>query len=249
MRKLAPTLLLSALLFFTGTVQAVDVRESASLNYDALLIADSQPPADKMAGYKELKKIIAGKASFLFQKYLGESYWTKKVAPILLNSLYSTVVANASGQLNLKSPSSVLDHTANRLAASGKEELTTLSREKLPDLPLVGNMVGDLAESQHISLRSGKVNYRMKMRKRFAPAFKLGQFSFSGGTEAYLVGTSFSKKSVASIGYKDEDNSYRVQLHGNNVRFDADLSPVNLRLDWNPEIIKFNLNLNVGSWL
>ncbi len=87
------------------------------------------------------------------------------------------------------------------------------------------------------------------MRKRLAPEFKVGQYSLSGGTEAYLDGTSLSMKSVASIGYKGLDSSYRVQLHGRNVRFDVSWSPIDLRLDWNPQVVKFVLNLDLGSWL
>jgi len=133
--------------------------------------------------------------------------------------------------------------------ASGKKQLATLSHVNLPDLPVVGNLAEDLAKSQNLNFNGGRVSYRMRMRKRLAPGFKMGQFSFSGGTEAYLDGTALSRKAVASIGYKGLDSSYRVQLYGGNVRFDVNWSPVDLRLDWSPHVVKFVLNLDLGSWL
>jgi hypothetical protein len=206
-----------------------DLREPFSLSYDPLSVTSFKPSPDKVTGYKEMKKLISGKTSDFLEKRLGGSYWTKTLAPIVLDSLYSTVVASASGQLSLKDPSSILDETANRLVASGKKQLASVS--------------------QQLNFNGGRVSYRMKMRKRLAPEFKVGQYSLSGGTEAYLDGTSLSMKSVASIGYKGLDSSYRVQLDGRNVRFDVSWSPIDLRLDWNPQVVKFVLNLDLGSWL
>jgi hypothetical protein len=226
-----------------------DLGETSNITLDPLTIASAQPPPDKMTGYREMKKLLTGKTSGFLQKFLGESYWTKTIAPIVLDSLYSTVAASATGHLRMKDSSTVLENTANRFAITGKKELSALSQEKLPELPVVGNLVHDLAESQSLSLRQGNIHYRMRMKKRLAPEFKVGQFAFSGGTEAYLDGLDFSRKSVASIGYEGLGSSYRVQLYGKDVRFDVSFSPVDLRLDWNPDVIKFNLNLNVGSWL
>lgn len=226
-----------------------DLREPFSLSYDPLSVTSFKPSPDKVTGYKEMKKLISGKTSDFLEKRLGGSYWTKTLAPIVLDSLYSTVVASASGQLSLKDPSSILDETANRLVASGKKQLASVSHENLPDLPVISNLAEDLTNSQQLNFNGGRVSYRMKMRKRLAPEFKVGQYSLSGGTEAYLDGTSLSMKSVASIGYKGLDSSYRVQLDGRNVRFDVSWSPIDLRLDWNPQVVKFVLNLDLGSWL
>jgi len=204
---------------------------------------------DRISGYEEMKEVLAGRASEFLEEHLGESYWTKKVAPLVLDSLYSAVAASTSGGLTLEHPSFLLDETANRLVLKGKEQLAALSEENLPDLPVVGNLVEDLAKSQHLRLRNGSVDYRMRMRKRLAPEFKLGSFSMSGGTEAFINGKTISRKSVASIGYQGEESSYRVQLYGRNLRFDIRRSCLDLRLDWNPQVIKFNLNLDLGSWL
>jgi hypothetical protein len=226
-----------------------DLREPASLGFDPLSVSSIQPRVDKMSGYREMKKLIMGKGSRFLQESLGTSYWTEEIAPIVLDSLYSSVEADASGHLKMRGPSSLLDDTANRLAFTGKKELSTFSKENFPELPVVGNLVQDLAESQNLSLHRGSFRYRMKMRKRLAPEFRIGEFSISGGTEAYIDGLDFSRKSVASIGYEGLDSSYQVQLRGRNVRFNVNFSAVDLRLDWNSNAVKFNLNLNVGSWL
>jgi hypothetical protein len=226
-----------------------DLREPFSLSYDSLSVKSFQPPPDRAAGYKEMRKVIAGKATDFLEDHLGENYWTKEVAPIVLDSVYATVEASASGHLSLRSPSSILDETANRFASKGKKQLAALSQANLPNLPVIGNVVTDLTESQNLNFKGGKVSYRMKMRKRLAPEFKIGQFSLSGGTEAYLDGRSLSRKSVASIGYKGLDSSYRVQVQDDSVQFDVSRFPVDLRLDWNPRVVKFHLNLDIGNWL
>jgi len=226
-----------------------DLREPLSNRYDALALKSFKPPPDRVKGFKEMKDLFAGRVSDFLESCLGENYWTKEVAPIVLDSLYSTVAASSSGHLSLRNPSSILDGTANRFAAKGKKRLTELSKTNAPSLPVVGNLVEDLTESQNLKFKGGRVSYRMKMRKRLAPEFKLGQFSFSGGTEAYLDGMNISRKSVASIGYKGLESSYRVQLYGRTVRFDVSLAPVDLRLDWTPQVLKFQLNLDVGAWL
>jgi hypothetical protein len=233
----------------TQTFFGADLREPFSLSYDPLSVTSFKSPPDKVTGYKETKKLVSGRALDFLRERLGKSYWTKQLAPIVLDSIYSTVVASASGHLSLKGPSSILDKTANRLVASGKKELASVSHQHLPDLPVVGNLAEDLTKSQNLTFNGGRVSYRMKMRKRLAPEFKVGQFSVSGGTEAYLEGTSLSRKSVASVGYKGLDSSYRVQLYGRNLRCDVSWSPIDLRLDWNPQVIKFVLNLDLGSWL
>jgi hypothetical protein len=237
------------LLSSTKTPFGADLREALSHRYDALALKSFKSPPDRVKGYKEMKGLVAGRVSDFLENHLGENYWTKEVAPIVLDSLYSTVVASSSGHLSLRNPSTILDGTANRFAAKGKKRLSEFSRAKAPSLPVVGNLAEDLAKSQNLNFKGGRVSYRVKMRKRLAHELKLGQFSFSGGTEAYLDGMNISKKSVASIGYKGLESSYRVQLYGKNVRFDVTLAPVDLRLDWTPQVLKFQLNLDVGAWL
>jgi len=239
----------SLVLSSTQTPFGADLREPFSLGYDALAVRSFQPPPDRAAGYKAMRKLVAGRVADFLEDRLGENCWTKEVAPIVLDSLYSTLAASNSGHISLRKPSSILDGTANRFTARGKEQLVELTRANLPNLPVVGNLVGDLAEGQNLKFKGGRVSYKMKMRKRLAPEFNIGQFSFSGGTEAYLDGRALSRKSVASIGYKGLDSNYRVQVCGDNVQFDVSWSPIDLRLDWNPQAIKFNLKLNLGSWL
>lgn len=233
----------------TETPFGAGTREYFSSGYDPLWISTLKPRADKIDGYREMKKIIGGKASDFLAARLGKSYWTEEVAPVVFDALYSSVAAEASGHLSLRHPSSILDEAASGLVASGKNRLTVVSQKNFPNLPVVGNFVEDLAKSQHLNLRGGKVHYQMRMRKRLAPEFKLGQFSLSGGTEAYLNGRTVSKTSVASVGYKGVGSSYRVQLYGRNIRFDVSWSPIDLRLDWNPQVVKFDLKLDLGSWL
>ena len=247
MRILALLVAFSSLILETSF--GIDLRDPARQGYYDIPVSSSQPVVDRLAGYKEAKKLILGKTSGLVQEFLGESYWTQTVAPIVMESIYSVVEANASGHLRIRDPLSVLDDTANRFAVTGRKELSAFSEENLPQLPLVGNLVQDLTESQNLSLHRGNIRYRMQMRKRFAPEFKFGKFSFSGGTEAYIHGSDFSKKSLASIGYKGLDSSCQVQLYGRNIRLDASWSSVDLRLDWKPEAIKIHLALNIGSWL
>jgi len=239
----------SVILSGTQTPFGADLREPFSLGYDSLAVTSFEPRVDKVTGYKEMKKLVAGRAADFLEDHLGENYWTKEVAPIVLDSLYSTVVANTSGQFRLKDPTSILDETANRLTANGKEQLASVSQKNFPNLPVVGNLAKDLVESQNLNFNEGRASYRMRMRKRLAPEFKVGQFSLSGGTEAYLNGKALTRKSVASIGYKGSDSNYRVQFYGKTVRFDVSWAPIDLRLDWNAEVVKFRLNLALGSWL
>jgi len=225
-----------------------DFRDPSALGYDPLTVTSFQASVDNLSGYKRMRKIVSGKTADLLESRLGKGYWTEEVAPIALDSLYATIVASASGRLSLKHPSSILDEAANRLAARGKMALTTASQKNFPTLPVVGNLAEDLAKSQNLNFDRGQARFRFKMKKRLAPEFKLGQFSFSGGTETTLNGKSFSKKSVASVAYKSLENSYRIQLCGRNVRFDVSWSPVDLCLDWNPRVVKFDLKLDIGSW-
>lgn len=241
--------LCGAAINLTRSAFAADYQEPFGQRFDPLARPLSQPTADRMTGYREVKKLVAGKVSSVFQKYLGDSCWMKEVAPVFVDSLYAVVAPFESGHLRTKGAIPALDQAANGFIVTGRRQLSAFSGERFPALPVFGNPVKDLAESQSICLDRGKIAYRMKMRKRVAPEVKFGKFSFSGGTEAYLNGSSFSRKSVAQIEYGGVGGGCRLLLRGKNVSFNVNWSPVDLSLDWQPQGVRFDLNLQLGSWL
>jgi len=245
-RALSPLAFLAVLFSTAQASLGADLRDPMQQAYDPLLKKSSQPAVNRVSGYAEARKLAMKKAKRLLEKGLGKNYVTSNLVPIVLASLCSSVSAHRSGQLRLRDSDLLLDETANRLAARGKMELTTLSRERVPGLPVVGNLVEDLARGQNVSFASGRVHYDLKMKKRLAPEFQVGQFSLSGGTEAFLEGRRVSRKSVASVRYQGGEGSYRLQLSGRRVRLEVEKLPIDLRLDWNGSVVQFCLNLNLG---
>ena len=245
-RALSPLVFLAVLFSTASTSQAIDLRDPIRQAYDPLLGRPPDPGVNRMTGYSEAKRFAMEKATGLLEKGLGKNYLTSKLAPIVLNSLCSSVSADQAGRLDLRDPDLFLENTANRLAVRGRTELTSFSRKNLPSLPMVGNLAEDLARGQNLRFSGGRAHYDLRLKKRFAPEVQLGQFSLSGGTEAFLEGRRVSRKSVASVRYQGEEGSYRLQLSGRRVRLQVQRLPIDLRLDWDRSVVQFCLNLNLG---
>jgi hypothetical protein len=245
--------LLALSIYLISGIVAGDILSGRALHgpphfgYDPTSSNQGQAEVDATSGYRELSKLLSRKSALLLEDHLGDSYWTKTVAPIIMDSIYAAVVPTQSGDIQLRSTFAILDTTRNRLAANGQRELGKLSSKSLPNLPLVGNVFTDLVKAPNLTFSRGTAHYNLRLRKRVAPEFRLGTFSLCGGVETFLNDRSFSRKSVALLRYHGLGNSCRVQLSGKTVRFDAAFVPVDLRLVWNPRVLQFHLDLNLGN--
>ncbi len=122
---------------------------------------------------------------------MGKNYFTQQIAPIVLDSWSQVFVPKKFGEIALKSPLWAVDKTASGIVAQEKKHLSEWVEQVFPAFPVVGNIVSDLLESQKLSLSNGLPHYQMRSKKRIAPSYRFGNFSFSGGTENRFAGKDF----------------------------------------------------------
>ena len=171
----------------------------------------ANPNVKRLTFYKKTRTLCSRKSAAFVRKRWGGSYWTGTLAPMVLDSLYSNFVPRSSGEIGFREPSSVLDSTADRLFAKGKNRLRNFSNRHFPALPLVRNLVGDFVQSQKVRFTRGSPHCReLWLQKRLTKGLKLG-------------------------------------IYGKKVRVDVSSTLMDLRLDWNPGVIRFRLNLNFAS--
>jgi hypothetical protein len=88
----------------------------------------------------------------------------------------------------------------------------------------------------------------MRSKKRIAPSYRWGNFSFSGGTETRFAGIDFSGMTfVTAFSYEGQDESYGVNLSGKKVNFKIDNNRLNADVTWDPKGLKFKVNLILGQ--
>ena len=85
---------------------------------------------------------------------MGENYFTQRLAPIVLDTWYQTLVAKKSGDLKLKDPMWAVDKTASSIIGGEREHLNKWVDQLFPTLPLVGNMVSDEPNPQGLVVQS-----------------------------------------------------------------------------------------------
>ncbi|MDA2934931.1 hypothetical protein MYX82_11405 [Acidobacteria bacterium AH-259-D05] len=227
-----------------GSTYADDTapKQLPAYYYPAHLVKKEAP--DKISGFKKVRQYASTRSAALLTKKMGENYLTNRIAPLVFDSLYQLFVPGKSGDIQLKSTISVVDGTANKLMAKEKENLDKWAKKLFPALPVVGNMLSDVLNSQKLSFSGGKPHYQTRFKKRIAPEYQLGGFSFTGGAETRLVGRDFDGMTlVTTFRYAHEDDSYHVDIYGKRVKFDIKTNWLKADVTWNPRGVKFKVNL------
>ncbi len=88
----------------------------------------------------------------------------------------------------------------------------------------------------------------MRAKKRIAPSYEVGNFSFSGGTETRFVGKDLTGMTlVTTFSYEGEDESYGVNVLGKSVNFEIDTNRVYADITWDSDGVEFEVNLTFGE--
>ena len=211
------------------------------------LLGEKKAP-DQQGGFRKMQKQVSKSSSAYLTGKMGENYFTQKIAPIVLNSWYQVFVPRKKGEIGLKSPLWAVDQIAGSFVAQEKKHLSKWVDQVFPHLPVVGNLVSDLLESQKLSFANGLPKYQMRSKKRIAPSYQFGSFSFSGGAETGFVGKDFKGMTlVTAFRYAGEDESYGVDVYGKRVNFNFDINRVNAVVTWDPQGVEFEVNLIFGK--
>ncbi len=215
--------------------------------YPIGLLAQKKAP-DPLDGFKKMRTQVSKRSAAYLTKKMGKNYFTQQIAPIVLNSWYQVFVPKKFGEIELKSPLWAVDKTASGIVAQEKKHLSNWVDQVFPAFPVVGNMVSDLLESQKLSFSVGLPKYQMRSKKRLAPTYQFGNFSFSGGTETRFTGKDFEGMTlVTAFRYAGQDQSYGVNVFGNKVNFKMDINRLNADVTWDPEGVEFEVNLILGQ--
>ncbi len=215
--------------------------------YPIDLLGEKKAP-DQRGGFKKMRKQLSKRSADYLTSKMGENYFTRKIAPTVLNSWYQVFVPNKHGEIGLKSPLWALDKTASRIIAQEKKHLSKWVDQVFPNLPVVGNIASDLLESQKLSFSNGLPHYRMRSRKRIAPSHQWGTFSLSGGTETRFAGKDFKGMTfVTAFRYSGQDESYGVDIFGKVVNFKIDTNRLKADVTWDPDGVEFKVNLLLGQ--
>ena len=84
----------------------------------------------------------------------------------------------------------------------------------------------------------------MRSKKRIAPSYQFGNFSFSGGTETRFAGKDFNGLTfVTAFRYAGQDESYAVNILGQEVNFKIDINHLKADVTWDRQGVKFTVNL------
>ncbi len=175
---------------------------------------------------------------------MGENYFTRRIAPIVLDSWYQVFLPKKFGQIGLKSPLRAVDKTASGIIAAEKKHLSEWVEQISPALPVVGNIASDLLETQKLSFSNGLPHYQMRSKKRIAPSYQWGNFSLSGGTETRFSGIDLNGLTfVTAFRYEGQDESYGVNIFGKEVNFKIDINHVKAEVTWDRKGVKFTVSL------
>ena len=111
------------------------------------LLGQKEAP-NQRGGFKKMQKQVSKRSAAYLTSKLGKNYFTQQIAPIVLKSWTQVFVPKKRGEIGLKSPLWAVDKTASRIIAAEKKHLSKWVDQVFPNLPLVGNIVSDLLESQ-----------------------------------------------------------------------------------------------------
>ena len=215
--------------------------------YPIDLLGEKKAP-DQRDGFKKMRKQVSRRSAAYLTSRMGKNYFTQQIAPIVLNSWSQVFVPKKLGGIGLKSPLWALDKTASSIVAQEKKHLSKWVDQVFPAFPLVGNLVSDLLESQKLSFSNGLPRYQMRSKKRIAPSYQWGDFSFLGGTETGFVGKDFKGLTlVTAFHYAGQDESYGVNVLGKKVNVKIEINRVNADVTWDPKGVKFKVNLTLGQ--
>ncbi len=250
-RKIAFAVFFAAVVMstFCGRAYGGDAKSKPlpAYYYPIDLLGQKKAP-DQRDGFKKMRKQVSKRSAVYLTSKMGENYFTQKIAPIVLNSWYQVFVPKKHGEIGLKSPLWALDQTVSRIMAQEKKHLSKWVEQVFPNLPLVGNIVSDLLESQKLSFSNGLPHYQMRSKKRIAPSYQWGNFSLSGGTETGFVGKDFKGLTlVTGFRYAGEDESYGVNVLGKSFNIEIDRKHVKADVTWDPDGVEFRVDLTLGQ--
>ncbi len=198
---------------------------------------------DKKATFQKMQKLVSEKSAKTLAAKMGRNYLTERIAPLALESLYKTFVPKKSGQIELKSLTSILDRTLNSLLGMEKKRLSKWTQKKFPALPFVGHVVSALVDSQKVHFSNGLPGHEMRFKQRVAHQYQLGDYSLSGGMETRFYGTEFARTSLATFNYAGENEDYRVNLFGKRLGFDVKTKHLKANVRYDPRGVNFNVTL------
>ena len=199
---------------------------------------------DKKAAFRKVQKLASEKSAKTLAGKMGKNYLTERLAPLAFESLYKTFVPQKSGQIELRSPASILDRTLNSLLGMEKKRLSQWTQKKFPALPFVGHLVSALVESQRAQFSNGLPSHEIRFKQRLAHRYELGDYSLSGGMERRFYGTEFARTSLATFNYAGENEAYRVNLLSKRLEFYVETKHLKANLRYDPRGVNFNVTLN-----
>ena len=203
---------------------------------------------NQRGGFKKMQKQVSKRSAAYLTSKMGGNYFTQRIAPIVLDSWTKVFVPKKYGEIRLKSPLWAVDKTASSIIKQEKKHLSKWVDQVFPALPVIGNIASDLLESQKLSFSKGLPKYRMRSKKRIAPSYEFGNFSFSGGTETRFAGIGFTGMTlVTAFSYEGEDESYGVNVLGKSVNIEIDTNWVYADVTWDSDGVEFEVNLTFGE--
>ncbi len=215
--------------------------------YPIDLLGEKKAP-DQRGEFKKMRKQASKRSAAYLTSKMGKNYFTQKIAPIVLNSWYQVFVPRKFGEIGLKSSLWAVDKTASGMVAQEKKRLSKWVDQVFPAFPVVGNIVTDLLQSQKLKFSKGRPKYQMRAKKRIAPSYEFGNFSFSGGTESRFVGKDLTGMAlVTAFSYEGEDESYGVNVLGKSVNIEIDTNRVYADITWDSDGVEFEVNLTLGE--
>ncbi len=246
-REIICAIFLAAVLMptFCGRAYGGDAKPTQlpAYYYPIDLLGEKKAP-DQRGGFKKMRKQVSKRSAAYLTSKMGKNYFTQKIAPIVLDSWYQVFLPKKFGEIGLKSPLRAVDKTASGIITAEKKHLSKWVEQVFPAFPLVGNIVSDLLESQKLSFSNGLPKYQMRSKKRIAPSYQFGGFSFSGGTETRFVGKNFKGMTlVTAFRYEGQDESYGVNVLGKRVNLKIDINHVKAEVTWDRKGLKFKVNL------
>ena len=209
-------------------------------------LSEQKQPVTRRKGFKDAQKVAVKKSSAFLKKKIGKNYFTERIAPVLLKNFYKTFTPQKSNEIKWKGWMSILDGSVNQLIDSEKKHLFEMTEEYLPALPIVGDLVWDLLDSQKLSMEKGVPTYTMDLKQRVAPEIKVGKFSFAGGAETRPLERSTTPLAAFKFKDKKTGEQYSVSVSGMAVSFRMERKHVTANVDWNPKGgLKFNVHVTL----
>ena len=233
------------ILFVSMNLQAQEAKYLQLPAYYSmqLELPTRKDPPDTKGIFKKARKYTADLSTGLLRRKLGTHYLTERLVPIAFDKLYEVFVMDKYGDLSLGRKMSIVDGIVNTLIAEEKTTLKAYVGKLTPSLPLVGNVFSGFVDSHKLYLENNSMHYKMNFTNRIAPAYKWGNFSFSGGAKTDLTHKDFSKTPVGSFSYSPGDDNYKVKVLGRKVKFEMSRKYIDAKLEWNHKGVKFEASI------